>query len=484
MRDVRPRDGIGRETAASRIGSLGWRIALTFLCLLLAWRVGALGVARLYSERLQLEDRVDAAQQMLSWHAAQPDALYALGLAQMDQRPDVARALAAQAYGLNPTRPWPLLLLAALAEAGGDEPRAEQLVDLAAKLAPVNAEVLEPVADYWESRGQLDVALRYWSSAIEAGSPRTPELFRHFRELLMAPEGQHAFRELVRRPPPWWGTFFVETTAGETDLELVRLLYDMRRASGAADLLSPEEHLSYVQRLLGEGDFESAYKVWTDSLLPPQREQLGLLYNGGFELPTTGVGFDWHLVKHEHATIDRAPHEGARGQSLRIVFRFSRTRFDNLYQPLHLAPGAYRVSGRYRSEKLYSDAGLRWLLNCRSPATEVLGESRRILGSEDWSSFSFEAEVSADCPYQEIRLASAETHRLDDTTDGTLWFDDLQIVPIPELSSLERARLDARRAAEAERERLASGAGRETKPGSDQAPEAGSGQTPGTIVRD
>ena len=480
MNSVPPRPRGGRDAAVLRLRGLGWRIALTLIGLVLAWRIGAVGVVQLYSERLLPEagqqDAADAARQVLNWQAEQPEALYVLALDQMERTPENARALAARAYGLNPTRAWPLVLLAALEESAGDEVRAEQLATLAAALTPVNPDVLEPVAEYWESRGRLDEALRYWSRAVEAGSPRTSAVFRRFRELLMTPEGLDAFRSLAQRPPAWWEGFFVETADRATDLALVQALYDLRRAPGAAPV-SAQEHLSFVSRLLREGDFGAAYRAWVDSLLPVQREQLGLLYNGGFELPTTGVGFDWHLVKHEHATIDRAPQEGARGQSLRIVFRFSRSRFENLYQPLHLAPGAYRVSGRYRSDKLYSDSGLRWLLNCRSPEPLVLGESRRILGNEDWDSFSFEAEVPAGCPYQELRLASADARRMDGATDGTLWFDDLYIESIAELSPLERARLDARRADEPDRGQVSTGTEPApiTEPSAQQVLDAASG---------
>jgi tetratricopeptide (TPR) repeat protein len=417
----------------------------------LAWRIGALGVAQIYGERLD-QDGAAAARQMLNWHGGEPEALYRLGSALTAADPETARALLAEAYRLNPTRAWPLLMLGKLAASQGEMTRAEPLVEMAATLAPVSPSVQEAVAAFWAEQGRLDRAFIHWSRAIQAGSPQTPRLFAVFRELLKTPEGLAAFAEIARRPPQWFEPFFIQTAEGQTDVRIVKAVYDMRRVAGGVPL-SSQERMAYVARLLREEDFEGAYLAWINSLLPGQRQQLGLLYNGGFELPFTGSGFDWHVVKHERVSIARAPVEDGQGQSLRIVFGFSRTRFDHFYQPLYLSAGAYRVSGRYRSDKLYSESGLRWMAQCRATRSakgsepSALGESQRILGSEDWTNFSFEFEVPESCVYQQLRLASADTQRLDEATDGTLWFDDLQIVRIAELSPLERARAAARQAA-------------------------------------
>ena len=425
-----------------RVRGLVWRIGFTLICVVLAWRVGSLGVARLYEAGLD-ENGADAARQVLDWHREQPEALYRLGLSLSGRDPETARALLTEAYRLNPSRADPLLALGGLAVAEDDQARAEGLVAAASALAPVSARVQEDIAAYWASRGRLDLALTHWSRAIEAGSPRTRSIFETFRRLLSTPEGIAAFRGVAREPPPWWEPFFAETAQGKSELRLVRQLYEMRRGPGVVPL-SAEERASYVARLLREEEFEAAYLAWVNSLLPAQRQQLGLLFNGGFELPFTGFGFDWHVVKHDRASVSRAPVEGAQGQALRILFRFSRTRFEHFYQPLYLAPGAYRMTGRYRSDKLYSESGLRWVVNCRSPESGALGESTRILGSEEWTDFSFEVEIPETCRHQEVRLASADILRLDEAIDGTLWFDDLVVVRIDAISPLERARSAAR----------------------------------------
>ncbi|MBK1645062.1 hypothetical protein CKO25_10435 [Thiocapsa imhoffii] len=424
-----------------------WRIGLTLVGVILAWRIGALGVARLYDAELATADRdvAGTAQQALDWHGTQPDALYQLGLSRLRRDPDTARALLAEAYRLNPTRAQPLLALSALALTDGQPASAEHWVDAAAKLAPVKASVQEEVAAYWATQGRLDRAFVHWTRAIEAGSPRTRTLFSGFRELLATPIGLAAFRDLARDPPTWWESFFIETAQGKTPLELVQALYDMRRAPSAVPLSTPER-MAYIERLLREKAFEAAYLAWINSLVPAQRQQSGFLYNGTFEVPFTGFGFDWHVLRHDRASIARAPTEGGRGQALRITFRFTRSRFEHFYQPLYLAPGGtYRISGRYRSDKLYTESGLRWALNCRDPDSQTLGESPRILGSEEWTTFSFEVEVPEECAYQELRLASVDTLRRDEAIDGSLWFDDLAIVRIPAMSPLERARTAARR---------------------------------------
>ncbi len=421
---------------------LVWRVALVAVFIVLAWRVSAIGIARFYAERVD-ERGADAAQQVRDWYPRQPEVLYRLGLENLSRDEEQARELLADAYRLDVTDPRPLLVLGGLAEAAGDQELAEQLVSTAAALAPVNASVQEDAAAFWYHRGRLDRALTYWSRAIDAGSPKTSTWFNVFRQLLRSPEGIEAFRVFAGEPPQWWLRFFTETARGTRHVELVKLLYRLRREAAHAPLTS-EERNAYIAHLLRVPDFEEAYLAWVNSLLPQQRRELGLLYNGGFEQPLSGFGFDWHVTKLDGATVARAPVDGARGLALRITFRFSKTRFDGIYQPLYLAPGAYRITGRSRGDQFYSDSGLRWTLNCRAPQRGLLAESRTLLGNEQWGDFSFEAEVPESCRHQELRLVSADSRLIDLATHGTIWFDDLAIRRIDALSPGERARLSTR----------------------------------------
>jgi hypothetical protein len=101
---------------------------------------------------------------------------------------------------------------------------------------------------------------------------------------------------------------------------------------------------------------------------------------------------------------------------------------------------------------------------CTAPDTAMLGESRRLLGNEDWLQFAFEFAVDEGCESQQLRLVSAEGFRVDEATDGVIWFDELVITRIEVMSPAERARAEARQAA---MERASGGAEAETQDAQD-----------------
>jgi hypothetical protein len=86
-----------------------------------------------------------------------------------------------------------------------------------------------------------------------------------------------------------------------------------------------------------------AYLAWVNSLTGTQREQLGLLYDGSFELAPTNWGFDWHMNAKCDALVDRMRTFGSEGtKSLHLLFARYQGPFDGVYQVLFLDPGAYR----------------------------------------------------------------------------------------------------------------------------------------------
>lgn len=416
-----------------------WNGIVLVVLLVLAWRISALGVSAIYLDANGGAGE-DIARKALDWNPSEPQALFRSGVAELAEDRDAARELVTRAYLAKPTDYRPLLVLAGIALADGDRLLADRLVQQAAALGPVDPTLQEQIARYWLEQSRPDLALAHLSTSLAARE--SGETFMILRKLIDDPAATNAFHGIALSPPSWWMAFFQDVAAG-AGLGTLRRLYEMRRQPGAVPLTLGERQI-YVQRLLRDERFEEAYLAWVNSLNAQQRQQLGLLYDGGFELPLSGFGFDWHLSPVDRVDVARSKFDATDEQALRLTFRLSKLPFNHLYQPLFLAPGFYAVTGVYRSADLLTDAGFRWEVRCLAPEQGLLGESPRIFGAEQWSEFGFELEVPAACAYQEIRLVSGSTQSVETATDGELWFDRVAIRRIDEMSPLERAKAEAR----------------------------------------
>ena len=428
------------STAPRRV----WQALLVLALGLLAWRIAAVGLASVQIRDLETRGAT-AARQALDWYPGQPAALYHQGLELHDRDAHAAADKLTAAFRHNPTEPRPLLVLASLALANGDLEHADRLIAQVDALRPSDADLQRDLGQYWLQRQQPEQAFRHWSRAISADPGLAPPLFATFRQLFQDPTLTEAFAALTRDPPDWWTDFFVDTAQRGQDLNTLRRLYRLRREAPAAPLSQPERQ-AYYERLLREGLIEEAYLAWVNSLNPVQRQHLGPLYNGSFELPLTGRGFDWRTEPLDRVDVTRVPFEGEGSNALRLRFRLLRTPYRHLSQPLLLAPGAYELAGKSRDLHLLSEGGFRWQARCLTPAPELLGESDRLFGSETWSAFRFEFEVPDTCRGQELRLVSADGTNREILTDGELWFDQLSIRRLDTLSPLAKGKREASRA--------------------------------------
>jgi tetratricopeptide (TPR) repeat protein len=411
------------------------RVLLLAIAALLYWWVAALGLSTHYVERIGAGD-ARMASKALTWSDRQPVALLKQAPAVGEKDPDAARALLARAYAENPANAQALTSLAAMAQDEGDAEGAAALLQAAVGMTPADPRTHRRAAQLWAAQGDFDRALQHWSLSIEANPSGKAQIFPILLRLAEDPRTATAFRPLAEAPPAWWEAFFAELAKRSHEVEPVLVFYAWRRESTRAPVTEAERK-TYVARLIRDVAVSEAYIEWVNGLGRSERAQLGLLYNGGFELEAANWGFDWHLRSSPTALIDQARIYGMDGQkALHLLFSRHQRRFADAYQPLFLDPGVYRFTGRVRTESLETQGGLKWVLRCLVPESRNLGESERFLGSNEWRDFGFEFEVSESCRMQEIRLESAGKRPFEHKMDGGVWFDRLAIrrISIPTAS--------------------------------------------------
>ena len=458
-----------------------WRAPLVALALAFAWFSLTAGLGNYYAERLRGGEAgaVDAA---LAWQPGRPEALRAKGEALLADDPAAAEVLLTRAFRANGGDPWALLALARhwadagqgkgmnradagqtkdveradasqagdveRADAGQtkDVERADALVSLVAQLAPADLRLQMQLAGWWASRGRLDRVLPHWTLVLAGDPGQQRELFPVLLQMAEVAETRDFFRAVTADPPPWWTPFFGYVAAKGLELDTLRFLYLLRRQA-ADQPLSAEERRLYVGRLQREGLIAEAFLVWIDGLEPAERERLGLVFDGGFDLPLERRNFGWQVAENDHFSAKPLGTAGVTGPTaLRLRFKGYEGHFARVSQPLFLDAGYYRLSGRVRLDSLTSKGGLRWQLRCLLPEAEakVLADGPRFMGSADWAPFELRFEVPAGCDYQQLTLVSAGSRAFEKKLDGTLWFDDLKMLRVKDLDATARADATAR----------------------------------------
>jgi len=416
-----------------------WRALLLALAAVLCWRIVATGLGAHFAQRLEAGD-AEALAQVLTWQPQHPQALYAQALRVAEEDTEAALGLFAQAYAANPTAPEPLIAVAALYLEAGRVDDADALMRIADQLAPVNPRTQQQIALYWDQRGDTGAALQHLSKSMTADRSLRQESFPVILRLAEEPALRALLEPIALETPQWWPAFFRYAVQNADSTDVVRYLMDLRRRTGS-DQITQDERKAYQNRLLRDGYPAEAYLSWLNTLEREAREELGLLFNGGFELPLRNSGFGWQTRRHKQLNIRPLRTLGGKGtQSLMVRFSNFEGRFHHLAQRLFLQPGTYRLMGVARVDGLKTEGGVRWRLACLGDSREVLGQSKIFLGRSEWEDFSFDFAVpDSGCETQDLRLVSAGRHAFELDFDGLLWFDNLRIERTEGLDAAARA---------------------------------------------
>lgn len=396
---------------------------LLLVAVLLAWRVLVDGLADHYAGM----ETPEGASAALRWRGDQPAALYQQALASSERDPAAAGRGFQAAVWADPTDALAFLGLAELWAGSGRQEAARKLVEIADVLAPMRSPALARSAAFWLNQNRPDRALERWSMLLRTRPQAAGQLYPVLLRLADDPVARSWLRPLLDKPPEWWNGFFAYAAANADRSETVMFLYQQRnRAGGLPD--SAEQRV-YLDRLWKEGRWLETYLAWLEGLDERRQQGLGHLYNGGFELPVTGMGFDWRLSSPRGVTVETVETYGTRGgRALHVAFDGQRMHFQHVHQPLYLEPGRYQLQGRVRPDGLLVGQGLRWTVRCGKPEARPLAESESFAGKDDWRLFTLDFTVpEMDCPVQLLRLELEERAGSDLGAQGGIWFDDLAI---------------------------------------------------------
>ena len=400
------------------------------LALVLGWQVVAINMAEHHLEQGAAGDR-EAVERALSWRPDHPRGLALQGRWLIrDDNWAGAEVWLQRAVQANPADGRPLVDLARLRARAGEQALADDMMDAAHLLMPVDPRVQRGIGVYWLERGELERGLRHLAAALSGDSGLAKDVFPLLLLAAETPELLPALAPYTREPPRWWPAFVRQVARDAASADTLGALIGMRQSSSAAPLEAWERE-AWLQRLRRDGRVGEAYLQWVNGLDADALQALGYVFNGSFERPLSNSGFGWFSSVPRNAgfSIATGTTYGVVGQrALRITFSGKRAPFNHLHQQLFLGPDEYTLSGLVRPDGLQARRGLQWRVHCSSGGSQLLGESELLLGSSDWRRFEFTVTVPADCPGQILRLHSAGNREVDHELNGGIWFDDLRLI--------------------------------------------------------
>lgn len=404
------------------VARLGKAIVFVLAGSLLVWRIFSTNLAELFVQQAE----VAGSDGTIRGPDRQPEWLYQQALFQMERDPPEAERLLRAAAWANPTDARFYLALAELWATDRRLPLAVGLVEFADALGPLRSPVLIGSADFWQRQNRLDRMLARWNTLLQTRSEFADRLYPNMLAFAEDPERRDLLRPLLAESPQWWESFFAYAARAAKQTDTVVFLRQNRPSGDEPP--SQKEQSAYLDRLWRDARWQEAYRVWREGLTERQAKELGHLFNGGFELPLGGTGFDWRISPVRGVRVETAPTYGMRGdKALHLTFDGQRARFQHVLQHLVLAPGRYRLQGWVRPDSLQAERGLRWRVGC-APDGPLLAESERFLGLDEWRMFVVDWVVpETACPAQILRLELEGRAELDFEAKGGIWFDDLAI---------------------------------------------------------
>jgi hypothetical protein len=336
------------------------------------------------------------------------------------------RAWAEAALVNDPINARALRILGQLAQAAGEDGRAASYMQAAARRS-----IQESVAvDWLMRRNHLKkdhAAALYFADALLRTRSRAMErVLPVLASMAETPEARDELEKLLAGNPPWRRPFLSALPSAVSDARIPLVLLLALRATPNPPTTA--DIRDYVALLAAHKFYELSYYTWLQFLPAEQLGSTGLLFNGSFEFPPSGLPFDWSLGKGAGATVDIVQRADQAGQrALYIELGPGRVEFGGVAQTLLLAPGSYRFNGRYRGE-IVGRRGLIWRVAC-ADAEGPLAQSPMMVGlAAGWKDIAFSFTVPASgCRAQHLRLDLDARMASEQLVSGSVWYDELAI---------------------------------------------------------
>ncbi|NLA68002.1 MAG: hypothetical protein GX856_07140 [Gammaproteobacteria bacterium] len=270
--------------------------------------------------------------------------------------------------------------------------------------------------------GRYGEAAAHLDALLTVAPAQRAQLLKLVAELAQAPEFADALADHLVAQPLWRDPILRAASAsglpGAADN-----LHGALRARGGLD---PAESARWIEGMLREGRWGSAYARWASGL-DAAPERLPVPWNGDFGRAPSSQGFDWRVRRTPGVLFDRIDAGGGR-HAARLRFLGRPVARPGLEVPLLLGPGEHVLRLRARTLGLRSDQGLEWTLTC-SDGRRRIASGARVREAREWIALSLAFTVPAGegCEGQWLRLVNPAPRGVAQTLRGELHLADVSI---------------------------------------------------------
>ena len=337
----------------------------------------------------------------------------------------------------NPTDAMSWIALGQGFESGGRREDALAATRQALRLAPADRQTLKAAAALLSRSGQDRQALLVLWRLVDRHPTEGNAAWPLMGVIAIRRSADDVFQRAANEDPAWWRPFMRYLCDQSPDLAPAERLLDARLQAGTA---TTGDRQCLVTRLQRDGRWEDAFDLFARTAPGFDRDLFGFVFNGGFEVPPSNVGFDWIVASGEGGSADVRPVDGAGGKhALHLEFASVAFPGPQVRQQLVLPSGAYRLEFRAHADRVEPSAGVEWSVACAEPASAQsppLLRSGRLIGTFDWTHFRHDLTVPPGCRVQELRLEraglphpSGGPTELEARPGGRMDFDDFSIRP-------------------------------------------------------
>lgn len=349
---------------------------------------------------------------------------------------------------------------------GSDLSLAQQYYLRAVQANPRSSRYWMDLASAYEQAGKIELAREAFEKARTV-YPISADVKWNYGNFLLrqgtVPEGFHAIRQAVDTDPHliplaisrcWESDADVndlldEALPPETDayfsaLDFFASTHDVdpgltvwNRLLTLGKSLQLKRTFPFLDEMIQKGRVEDAQRVWRQALGASgvrydESPDHSIVWNGGFEHDPANGGFDWRedSVAGAAMEIDTTVfHSGAR--SMRIDFEGgSNLDFYHLYQYVPVEPNrTYHFRAFLRTESISTESGMRFFLH--DPYSRGVAEvlTPGLVGTQPWTAVEADITTGPTSHVLLIRLRRPQSRLFDNKLSGTVWVDDVSLIP-------------------------------------------------------
>jgi tetratricopeptide (TPR) repeat protein len=195
--------------------------------------------------------------------------------------------------------------------------------------------------------------------------------------------------------------------------------------------------IKLTDMLVAQEKFEEAGTVWRQAISPsagpaPASTGNSLVYDGGFEKDISGGGFGWWQRDVMGADFDfdtDEKHAGSR--SARLIFDGTKNlSYEDLFQYVLVSPGThYHFQGFVRTDQISTESGMRFEIVDPKDSQHLDVFTPNQTGTLPWTLEQVDFTTGPETHLILVRLVRKPSQHLDNKLRGTVWIDDVTIVP-------------------------------------------------------